>query len=89
VSPSNRLRSSTVHPSGFRTLAITPFSESESESGRRSEMARTGGQVTKAHAALACPASGAYSFRLQSGCVGRCVCRTAVGSSSALAVKWR
>ena len=54
ISPSNRLTSSTVHPSGFRTLAMML-----SESGCRSVMERTGGDVTNAHAALACPESGA------------------------------
>jgi hypothetical protein len=54
MSPSSRLTSSTVHPSGFRTLAMIL-----SESGWRSVMERTGGDVTNAHAALACPESGA------------------------------
>jgi hypothetical protein len=53
-SPSSRLTSSTVHPSGFRTLAITL-----SESGRKRVIERTGGDVTYAHEALEWLQSGA------------------------------
>src|SRR6266702_3810126 len=83
-SPRSRLTSSSVHPSGLRTLAMA-----QSELGRRSVMERTGGDVTNAHAALAWPQSGAYTLRRQSGWVGRRVCSTAVGSSSAPGEKWR